>query len=63
MPVHRLRVMAPVQNLWRLPDVDAGGGNLGSFMYVGKINYEFKQQLKSDIKWNKFILVAAGTML
>ena len=56
-------VLVPVKKLWRLPDADAGGGNLGAFMYVGKINYEFKQQLKSDTKWNKFILVVAETML
>ena len=62
-PVNRLRVMVPVKKLWRLPDADAGGGPLGTFMYAGKINYEFKQKLNSDIEWNKFILVAAGTML
>ena len=56
-------MLVPVKKLWRLPDADAGGGNLGAFMYVGKINYEFKQQLKSDTKWNKFILVVAETML
>ena len=55
--------MVPVKKLWRLPDADAGGGPLGTFMYAGKINYEFKQKLNSDIEWNKFILVAAGTML